>query len=173
MFWTVLDKTPTFGNYRRLAEHARRVGSWPAWRERALDRVRDEISRREVPKFRWQPPADAGLLVEIFLWEDDPDQAWAEAQRGGCSGPVVMRLARANRDRRPAEVIPLYEKEIESLIEKRNNQAYAQAVELLGEVEVLFTGAGRPDGFPGYVAGLRRRHEPKRNLMKLLDSRGW
>lgn len=139
----------------------------------ALDRVRDHISRREAPRYRWQPPADATLLVEIFLWEDDPDQAWAEAQRGGCSGPVVMRLARACRDRRPAEVIPLYQKEIESLVEGRDNPAYARAVELLDEVEALFTDAGNTDGFPDYVAGLRRRHKPKRNLMKLLDARGW
>ena len=171
LFREVLDAAPTLGNYQRLAEHARRVGSWPAWREWALDRVRDELSRREAPRYRWQPPVDAGLLVEIFLWEGDPDQAWDEARRGGCSGPVVMRLARACRDRRPAEVIPLYEKEVESLIEGRTNGAYAQAVELLDEVEALFAQAGNTDGFPDYVAGLRRRHKPKRNLMKLLDAR--
>ncbi len=172
LFWEILDAAPTFGNYRRLAEHARRDGSWPAWRVWALDRVRDEISRREAPRYRWQPPADASLLVEIFLWEDDPDQAWAESQRGGCSGPVVMRLARACRNRRPAEVIPLYQKEIESLIEARNNPAYAQAAELLDQVEVLYADAGQA-GFPDYVAAIRRRHKPKRNMMKLLDSRGW
>jgi uncharacterized Zn finger protein len=173
LFWEVLDAAPTFGSYQRLAEHARRVGSWPAWREWALDRVRDEISRREPPRYRWQRPADASLLVEIFLWEGDPDQAWGEAQRGGCSGPVVMRLARACRDRRPAEVIPLYQDEVESLIDGRNNRAYAQAVELLDEVGALFVAAGQEAGFPDYVADVRRRHKPKRNLVKLLDARGW
>lgn len=143
------------------------------WRDRALERVRHEISRREPPKYRWRPLADATLLVEIHLWENDPDRAWAEAQRGGCSGPDAMRLAHVCQDQRPAEVIPIYQKEIESLIDGKNNQAYGHAVDLLGQVEVLFADAGQATGFPDYVAGVRHRHKPKRNLMKLLIARGW
>lgn len=173
LLWDALDASPTLGNYQRLAEHAGRDGSWSRWREWALDRVRDQIARREPPKYRWQPPADATLLVEILLWEDDPDRAWAEAQRGGCSGSVSMRLARACQDARPLEVIPLYQQRIESLIDAKNNHVYAEAVELLGQVEVLFSNAGLATCFSGYVSSVRRRHKPKRNLMKLFDSRGW
>lgn len=111
--------------------------------------------------------------MEIFLWEEDPDQAWAEAQRGGCSGSVSMRLARACQDQRPLEVVPLYQKKIESLIDAKDNRSYAEAVELLGQVGELFASAGQGTGFADYVAGVRRRHKPKRNLIKLLDSRGW
>jgi tetratricopeptide (TPR) repeat protein len=173
LLWDTLDTSPTLGNYQRLAEHAGRDCSWSRWRGWALDRMRDQIARREPPKYRWQPPADATLLVEIFLWEDDPDRAWAEAQRGGCSGSVSMRLARACQDARPLEVIPLYQQRIESLIDAKNNHVYAEAVELLGQVEVLFSNAGQATRFSDYVAGVRRRHKPKRNLMKLFDSRGW
>jgi uncharacterized Zn finger protein len=82
-----------------------------------------------------------------------------------------MRLARACQDLRPAEVIPIYQKEVESLIDGKNNQAYARAVELLAEVEVLFVKVDPAGGFAGYVGAVRRRHKPKRNLMKLLDAR--
>ncbi|WP_214371042.1 SWIM zinc finger domain-containing protein [Pseudonocardia sp. H11422] len=169
----VFDGAPTLGNYQRLAAHARRAGSWPDPRAEALDRLRAEIARREPPRYRWQPAADASLLVEVLLWEGDVDAAWAEAQRGGCSGPVVMRLARACRDRRPAEVIPLYQREIESAVGRKNNHGYAEAVALLGEIEELFSADEDAVGFAEYVASVRRAHRAKRNLMALFAARGW
>ncbi|NMH97821.1 SWIM zinc finger family protein [Pseudonocardia acidicola] len=165
----VLDRAPTLGNYQRLAEHARRAGMWADERDGALARLRAEVDRREPPRYRWQPAADASLLVEVLLWEGDPDAAWAEAQQGGCSGPTVMRLARACRELRPQEVIPLYEREIEAAIGRKNNSAYAEAVELLIEVEPLF----EADGFADHLAELRHTHRAKRNLMALLAARGW
>ncbi|MEU7811610.1 SWIM zinc finger family protein [Pseudonocardia sp. NPDC049154] len=165
----VLDRAPTLGNYQRLAEHARRAGTWAGRRDEAFARLRAEVDRREPPRYRWQPPADASLLVEVLLWESDPDAAWAEAQRGGCSGPTVMLLARACQELRPLEVIPLYQREIEAAIGRKNNSAYAEAIELLGEVEPLF----EADGFADHLAELRRTHRAKRNLMALLAARGW
>lgn len=173
LFFDALDSAPTLDNYQRLAGHARRAGSWPDRRDEALGRLRAEIARREPPRYRWQPAADASLLVEVLLWEGDPDAAWAEAERGGCSGSVVMRLARACRHRRPAEVIPLYQREIESAVGRKNNHGYAEAVALLGEVEELFSAAGDAAGFTDYLASVRRAHRPKRNLMALLGARGW
>lgn len=170
---SALDDAPTMANYQRLAGHARRAGTWAEHRDGALDRLRAEVARREPPRYRWQPPADASLLVDVLLWEGDPDGAWAEAKQGGCSGPTVMRLARACRDRRPTEVIPLYQREIESVVAVKDKQAYAEAVALLGEVEGLFSAAGDTDGFAEYVAGVRRAHRAKRNLMTLLAARGW
>lgn len=165
----VLDRAPTLSNYQRLAECARRAGMWADRRDEAFARLRAEVDRREPPRYRWQPAADASLLVEVLLWEGDPDAAWAEAQRGGCSGPTVKRLARACRELRPREVIPLYHREIEAEIGRKNNSAYAEAVELLGEVEPLF----EADGFADHVADLRRAHRAKRNLLALLTARGW
>ena len=33
--------------------------------------------------------------------------------------------------------------------------------------------AAQPDAFGPYEAGVRARHKPKRNLIKLLYGRGW
>ncbi|SDG26982.1 SWIM zinc finger family protein [Pseudonocardia oroxyli] len=165
----VLDRAPTVGNYQRLAEHARRAGTWAARRDDAFARLRVEVDQREPPRYRWQPAADASPLVEVLLWEGDPDGAWAQAQRGGCSGSTVMRLARACRELRPQEVIPLYQREIDAAIGRKNNSAYAEAVELLVEVKSLF----ETDGFADYLVELRRRHRAKRNLVALLAARGW
>jgi hypothetical protein len=43
----------------------------------------------------------------------------------------------------------------------------------MDHVRILLTNAGRPDDFGPYAAGVRTAHKPKRNLMKLLDQRGW
>ena len=62
---------------------------------------------------------------------------------------------------------------MERLIAAKNNDAYRQAVETMAHVAKLMRAAAQPDAFAPYAAGVRARHKPKRNLMKLLDARGW
>ncbi|WP_433504783.1 hypothetical protein ACQP04_35415 [Pseudonocardia halophobica] len=70
-------------------------------------------------------------------------------------------------------MIPLYQREIESAVGRKNNHGYAEAVALLGEVEELFSAAGDAAGFTDYVATVRRAHRPKRNFMALLAAHDW
>ena len=62
---------------------------------------------------------------------------------------------------------------MERLIAAKNNDAYRQAVETMAHVQKLMRAATQPDAFGPYAAGVRARHKPKRNLMKLLDTRRW
>lgn len=59
------------------------------------------------------------------------------------------------------------------MINAKNNQAYAAAVERIAHVRQLLMAADLQAGFPAYTAKLRATHKPKRNLMKLFDQRGW
>jgi uncharacterized Zn finger protein len=43
----------------------------------------------------------------------------------------------------------------------------------MDRVRRLMIAIGMPEAFPPYVAEIRRTHKRKRNLMTLLDQRGW
>ena len=43
----------------------------------------------------------------------------------------------------------------------------------MDHVRELLVQAGRPDAFAPYAERVRAAHKPKRNLMKLLDGKGW
>ncbi len=116
---------------------------------------------------------DASDLVLVFLFDGDADQAWTEAQAGGCSWRLWLQLARRREADHPLDAIPIFEDEVERLIGAKNNDAYRQAVETMAHVQKLMRAAAQPDAFEPYAAGVRTRHKPKRNLMKLLDARRW
>ncbi|MDA8286397.1 MAG: hypothetical protein M0Z42_24545 [Actinomycetota bacterium] len=71
------------------------------------------------------------------------------------------------------DAFPIFEDEVERLIAAKNNDAYHQAIESIAHVQKLMQAAAQPDASGPYAAGVRARHKPKRNLMKLLDGRGW
>jgi uncharacterized Zn finger protein len=111
--------------------------------------------------------------VEIFLWEGEDEQAWQEAQQGGCSSQLWLRLAERRQQNYPAEALPIYQREIKSLIEQTNNQAYAEAVELLVRVHELMKRLGRQEEFAQQLAQLRNTYKRKRNFIRLLDQKQW
>ena len=109
----------------------------------------------------------------MLLWEGDDQAAWQEAVDAGVPHRIWMRLANIRQDEHPDDSIPIFQREVEQLIGTKNNRGYADAVSLMDHVRILLTNAGRPDDFGPYAAGVRTAHKPKRNLMKLLDQRGW
>lgn len=110
------------------------------------------------------------MFVQIFLWENDVEAAWKEALEGGCTDSLWMELANNRKNTHPEEVIPIYQKALETTIEKKNNEAYREAIELLKIVEPLMNKLQKSDEFLDYLNSIRIAHKPKRNLMKLLQS---
>ena len=177
--WQVFDARPDPGNYRLLATRATRAGSWPAWRPRALERLRTNVTersraaRQQGSLSTWAPRADASDLVEVFMFEGDVEQAWAEAEAGGCSPKLWLEFARKREREHPPDAIPIFEQEVERLIGAKRNDAYQEAVAMMAHIGKLMRAAAQPEAFPPYAAGVRERHRAKRNLVKLLDARRW
>jgi len=181
--WRAFEERPTPTSYERLCAQGTRAGTWDTWRPRALKWLRKDVAGRMKAArtkggpgaglARWGPAPDASDLVQVFLFEGDVDQAWAEAKAGGCSWHLWLDLARRREAGHPVDAIPIFEDEVERLIGAKNNDAYRQAVETMAHVEKLMRVAAQPDAFEPYATGVRVRHKPKRNLMKLLDAHGW
>ena len=177
--WQVFDARPDPASYRLLAAQATKAGTWQTWRTRALERLRAKLAERSRaagqrgPVSLWGPRVDASDLVEVFLFEHDLEQAWAEANSGGCSSELWLELARKREREHPTDAIPIFEEEVERLIVAKRNDAYQEAVELMAHIGKLMRAAAQPEAFQPYAAGVRARHKAKRNLVKLLDARRW
>ncbi|HUZ09101.1 MAG TPA: SWIM zinc finger family protein [Acidimicrobiales bacterium] len=181
--WRAFEERPSPSTYERLCAQGTLAGTWDTWRPRAVKRLRDEVAGRMTAvrakggsgtgPARWGLAPDASDLVQVFLFDGDVDQAWTEAKAGGCSWRLWLELARRREAAHPLDAIPIFEDEVERLIAAKNNDAYRQAVETMAHVQKLMRATAQPDAFEPYAAGVRARHKPKRNLMKLLDARSW
>ncbi len=160
-------------NYQKLKLHADRTAEWPKWREQALAFVRGGLTKAEksqpTSRGSWWVQAGYSDLVKIFLCEKDPEAAWHEAQEGGCSNDLWLELADAREKAHPEEALPVYQRQIEPLVNQKNNQAYEQAVRYVRKVRDLMNRLGRGAEFAVYLENLRKAHKAKRNFMALLN----
>ncbi len=173
LVWAEFSESPGLEQYKKLKTHAERIDSWTLWREKALDCLRSEIARakneRQKNQWSWYHTADHSELVRIFLWEKDGEGAWYEAQEGGCSNDLWLGLAAKREKQHPEEALPIYQRQIEPTLGRKNNDAYREAIGLLRKVRELMVRLERKDEFTGYLDKVRAVHKPKRNFIKLLD----
>ncbi|NLF29529.1 MAG: hypothetical protein GX591_01435 [Planctomycetes bacterium] len=168
VMWRQFQRDPDLRTYARLKEHADRAGQWPRWRPKALRAVEAAVSdAMRRPRGAPGPPPDRSVLVEIYLWEDDVQSAWAEAHLGGCSESLWMRLAALREADHPADAAAIYRKRIEPLVALANNRAYAEAAALLGKLKALLARLGRRGEFDAFLADLRAAHRRKRNFIAM------
>jgi hypothetical protein len=111
--------------------------------------------------------------VEILAYEGDTQRAWEVATDHGCDRQMWLTLARTREDAHPLDAIGVYEPEVFALIEAKKNATYRQAVDLLGRIRRLAGQADQPQRFEAALQRVRAEHGRKRNLMKLIDQKGW
>jgi tetratricopeptide (TPR) repeat protein len=175
LVWAEFTDSPNAVQYENLKSHSDRYGQWPAWREKALAFLREDIVRakRKAAEDRWARKTDHSELVKVFLWEKDIDAAWREANEGGCSNDLWLKLAARREKNHPEDALVVYQKQIEPMLAQKNNVAYAEAVVFLHNIRSLMLRLGRGSEFTEYLERVRAAHKPKRNFMKLLDNARW
>ena len=177
--WAGFAEMPYLSQYQSLKGHADRNDTWPAWREKALARLRAGPARPEAGvnarTQRWGAPArdDHSELVRIFLWEKDIEAAWREAKAGGCASDLWLELADKREKSHPEDALPVYRARIAPTLERKHNEAYREAIGLLRKVCALMVRLGRAGEFASYLESVRLAHKPKRNFMKLLAGEKW
>lgn len=176
--WDAYDAAPALATYRQLSEQATRAGLWADWHDRAITLLRERIAQGQRKPARgrvsrWVQGVDSSTLVEVLLYDGVVELAWTEAKAAGCRRDLWLELARCREGEHPLDAIPIWQGEIERVIDAKNNRAYAEAVDLIVRVRRLLIAADREADFASYVAMLRTTHKPKRNLMKLFDARTW
>lgn len=177
LVWANFIDRPSLEFYTNLNRFAKRDQTWSAWREKALHTLREkaerELKSRKKTAWGWTNCTDRSLLVEIFLWEKDPETAWREAKEGGCSNTLWLRLAHERAESQPEDAIAVYRLHVEKRAQQKNNQSYEEAVQYIQKINKLMHGIGKDADFLRYLAEIRIAHKPKRNFMKLLDEAKW
>ncbi len=177
LIWAEYSESPGLDRYKNLKSHADRVHQWPHWREKALACVREQIAKRKREATRiqwgWMQRHDHSELVRIFLWEKDVEAAWTEAGEGGCSNDLWLELAAKREKEQPGDAVSIYQGQVEPTLNRKNNDAYREAIGLLRKVRALMVRLGKEAEFGTYLESVRAAHKPKRNFMKLLAHAKW
>lgn len=173
LVWAEYTESPRLSTYQNLKAHAGRIGEWTSWRDKALEYLRLQIAEAngERRKDRWagNREADHSELVRIYLWEKDIETAWRQAQEGGCSNSLWLELAAKREKEHPEDALPIYQRQIEPVLDRKNNEAYKEALDFLRKIRELMVRLGRESELTDYATKLRAAHKAKRNFMKLLD----
>jgi uncharacterized Zn finger protein len=178
LVWTEFNDFPGLEQYKLLKSHSERAGGFPAWqhwREKALGWLRDRIAqakqKAERNKWVWAD-IDHTVLVEIFLWENDLDAAWLEAQEGGCHKSLWLSLAGKREREHPEDALAVYQTLVEPTIEQKNNESYVEAIGMIRKIGKLLNRLDREEEWDQYLDSLRASHRRKRNFMALLATVG-
>ncbi|NET39328.1 MAG: hypothetical protein F6K19_46400 [Cyanothece sp. SIO1E1] len=167
--WQDFCQSSSLPLYQKLKQQADKANAWSEWREKALVHVRQAVAK--TTDRRVLAHIGYSLLVEIFLWEGDLDQAWQAAQTGGCSKNLWMQLAAARAADHPEDALSVYQPAIEPLINQTSNEAYSKAVDLLLKVRDLMARLNRQSEFETFLANLSTTYKRKRNFIKFLKQR--
>jgi uncharacterized Zn finger protein len=171
LVWRVFTAWPYLDNYKLLKEHANRSRAWKTWRERALEHVRQEAGRRITVSGAYglsgRGPESRTELVRVFLWEGDAEQAWREAQEGGCSPELWLQLAGLRKADHPQEALSVYRKQVDRVLVETGERAYAEAIRLLPHIRETMERV--EEDFAAYLANLRITHKRRRKLMEMID----
>lgn len=177
LIWAQYASQPCLETYQKLKQHADRIGQWAPWREKALTALRQATAavkqKASRSSWAWEDRADPSEVVRIFLWEKNLEAAWTEAKSGGCSHDLWLDLAAEREKDHPEDALTVYQSQVEPTLDRKNNDAYREAIGLLRKVCGLLIRLGRESEFGDRLAALRLAHKPKRNFMKLLDHAKW
>ena len=171
LMWSTFTSQPTVDRYLTLELHAKKAGSWTEWRERALTEIRRRIGEsKQRSQGRgagsWIFELDHSQLVEIFLYEENSQQAWDEAKAGGCSDHLWLRLADARTEEHPKDAATVYLKYVENAV---STSRYEQAIELLLKASDAMNRTNEIPQFVSLLQVLCVKYKARRNFMALVN----
>ncbi len=175
LIWAIFSERPTLEAYQGLKKHATRTKSWPGWRQKALEHIRAKAHQERKglrPAASWSASGDgaSSLLVQIYLWEKDPESAWQTAQELGCSRETWLELAMQREGSHPEQALEIYQRRVAEVLEITHESAYREAVERLKRIRALMKQLGRTRELVQYLESIRTANKRRRKLLQLLDA---
>lgn len=171
LIWRPFTKHPSLTDYQRLKRYAGRTHTWPHWRERALVELRRPLDARTAGKSTrvdaWWGGSARDTLVQVFLWEEDVESAWATGHGHPLDRSLALELAAARAKSHPADAIPIYLREADLLINYKSNRSYEAAICQLKELKALHLRLGLAGDWSVLLTRLRTQHKAKRNFIAL------
>jgi uncharacterized Zn finger protein len=129
----------------------------------------------------WQPQAEnqrhwpmSEQLLDIAIHEGRHDDAIAWLERLRKQGSFwgfdryELKVAEAVAESHPDLALGIWKRHAEAAINQVNYGGYVTAAGYLRQMRPAYERTGRPGEWFAYIEDLRKRHKPKRNLMKIL-----
>lgn len=132
---------------------------------RGAGRTAEAVAYAAKALNRGEETPGADQRVRALLAEARIDEAWAVARERDCSLPVLLEVAEVREQTHPSEVLEVYRRHVEHLIEQKDAAHYEQAAKRLRKIRQVYRKAGIPDDFAPYLAELVRTHKRKARLM--------
>jgi uncharacterized Zn finger protein len=173
VFRIAFEERPSLDAYRRLVREADAAGEGERCRVDALVSLQRTLAAAEAAGSTAHAQHLSATIIEVLLFEGRVDDAWRTATERDCDQRLWMQLARARESEHPEDAIPIYEREVEALIGKKNDGGYRDAVKLMAHLESLHIRLESRDAFASFVERIRATHLRKTNLMRRVDAKGW
>lgn len=170
ILWDQFRERPALAGYQALQRYTQPIGRWDEWRAEALVFLREQVgaAKTRPTRFGVLGRADYTEMVRILLWEGRPDDAWREAQEGGCADDLWLHLACEREQDHPEDALKVYSPRVGPMVAAATGD-YSEPVRLLLRVKRLMTRLGRQDEFARDIEDLRSTFKRKRNFLKLLN----
>jgi uncharacterized Zn finger protein len=171
--WIEFRESPGLQSYKRLEELARAAEDWEDWRGQALAHVRKTLAGKAgkpanaaTPVHSWRfQRQDRSLLVEILLYEGKAEEAWTEAQAGGCGDSLWLRLAEQREKQHPDDAKAIYLRLGEQAIRLASGN-YDDGVALLERAAAAAHAIDKSEEFAVELDQILKKYKAKRNLQK-------
>lgn len=167
--WRIFEQSSYLSGYKSLAAHAKKAKCWDTLRPKAIDCIRKEIEAGKKKKQSYFFKQDSSRLVEILIWEKRYEEAWNEANTGGCNNSLWMSLASIRSKSHPADSVEIYRRHVPGIIEQTNNKAYVKGVALLKTIRECMNRLNQEAEFKNYCDSLRLQYKAKRNFIKEMN----
>lgn len=166
---TIYQSTHQLGDYHLLLEMAGEHQLDTDYRQQVIDWHTTEITQRSGSSpSRYGLVSPVNSLLEIYLSEQNLDEALALCREHRAAPHLLLNLARALKDR-PQDSLPIYVRLARHDIEQTKNHSYKQAIKLLKELKKTLTTAQHQQDFTSAVNQLRVDYGKKRNFIKWLN----
>lgn len=167
--WEQFQKSPRLETYKTLQQTVEKK-SQVQWCDKALQYARElRDEEKNAPRKRLSYyQRHTGLPIEILLSEKKIAEAVNEAKAHGCPEQLTARFARACEKDFPEESVVIYQRMVGEAIKLTNNNGYARAIDLIGDIQPLMKRMKKQEEFDAWLEQLKVGYKAKRNFIKFL-----
>lgn len=167
----MLDWLKQYAMRHNQPQEALRLGELLFWRAQSLEnytallQVAHAVNQRAAIRARvledLERAGNFSLLVEIYLMEEDTEQALAALERvnpeiwGSRLSALRRQVAQAIETTRPREALRQYLLLAEERIDQRSRGSYAEAARFLQQIRRLYQGLGEPENWDRLINSVR------------------
>lgn len=165
MQWVLYSKSLQLKDYLAVLELSEKADDSHDWQNKAIQLLNDKLQTKS--RARWDTSITDKLL-ELYLHHKAFEEALALVTKEHANPTLLLQLA-WNISKQPEKASPLFQRVIESQINRANNDAYHQTITILQEMADKLKTSQQKKMLIELLDHLRQNFRAKRNFIKWLN----